>query len=114
MTDREQRTLQDKFMLRLPDGMRDRIRAAAEAGGRSMNAEIVKTLEAAYPRNATIDALASEIVEKVEAFQRETDAARRAAIMEEIEDLNRVLKYELSQMMEGPPTSDDEDYIKHL
>jgi hypothetical protein len=35
---------QDKFMLRFPDGMRDRIREEAEANGRSMNAEIVYRL----------------------------------------------------------------------
>lgn len=40
---------QDKFVVRLPDGMRDRIKAAAEANTRSMNAEIVATLETAYP-----------------------------------------------------------------
>ncbi|MEM9050289.1 MAG: Arc family DNA-binding protein [Pseudomonadota bacterium] len=34
-------------MLRLPDGMRDRIKAAAAANGRSMNAEIVAQLDAA-------------------------------------------------------------------
>lgn len=39
----------DQFMLRLPDGMRDRIKAAAEANNRSMNAEIVATLEEKYP-----------------------------------------------------------------
>lgn len=39
----------DKFMLRLPDGMRDRIKAAADANRRSMNAEIVATLEEKYP-----------------------------------------------------------------
>lgn len=39
----------DKFMLRLPDGMRDRIKTAAERNGRSMNAEIVHTLEQSYP-----------------------------------------------------------------
>ena len=42
----------DKFQLRLPDGMRDRIKAAAEANGRSMNAEIVSTLEDKYPAPA--------------------------------------------------------------
>ena len=36
----------DKFVLRLPDSMRDCIRAAAEANSRSMNAEIVARLEA--------------------------------------------------------------------
>lgn len=44
----ESRTL-DKVIVRLPDGMRDRIKAAADANNRSMNAEIVATLEAAYP-----------------------------------------------------------------
>lgn len=36
---------QDKFVLRLPDGMRDRIKAAAAENNRSMNAEIVSALE---------------------------------------------------------------------
>lgn len=35
----------DKFMLRLPDGMRDRIRALAERGNRSMNAETVLLID---------------------------------------------------------------------
>lgn len=39
----------DKFMLRLPDGLRDRIAAYAKAHGRSMNSEIVATLEENYP-----------------------------------------------------------------
>ena len=43
----------DKFMLRLPDGMRDRIKVAASRNGRSMNAEIVATLETAYPTIST-------------------------------------------------------------
>jgi plasmid stability protein len=45
----ENRKLNDKFMLRLPDGLRDRIAAAAKHNGRSMNAEIVQILEAVYP-----------------------------------------------------------------
>ncbi len=40
--------LQDRFIVRMPDGMRDRIKAAAEASGRSMNAEIVQALQAYY------------------------------------------------------------------
>ena len=39
----------DQFPLRLPDGLRDRIKASAEAHGRSMNAEIVRVLEEKYP-----------------------------------------------------------------
>lgn len=35
----------DKFMLRLPSGMRDRLKALAESNKRSMNAEIVARLQ---------------------------------------------------------------------
>lgn len=53
MTKRTPQT-QDKYVLRLPDGMRDRIKAAAEANNRSMNAEIVATLEEYYPGPAVL------------------------------------------------------------
>ncbi len=39
----------DKFLLRMPDGLRNRIKFEAEKNNRSMNAEIVATLEEAYP-----------------------------------------------------------------
>lgn len=35
----------DQFPLRLPDGLRDRVKRHAEANGRSMNSEIVSLLE---------------------------------------------------------------------
>ncbi|WP_285295511.1 Arc family DNA-binding protein [Aureimonas altamirensis] len=38
----------DKFMLRLPNGMRDELKAAAAENGRSMNAEIVHRLETSF------------------------------------------------------------------
>ena len=38
----------DKFVLRLPDGMRDKIGVAARANKRTMNAEIVQRLEASF------------------------------------------------------------------
>lgn len=34
----------DKFMLRFPDGMRDRLKATAAVNGRSLNAEIIHRL----------------------------------------------------------------------
>lgn len=43
--------LAERFQIRLPDGMRDRIRQAAEENGRSMNAEIVHRLEASFPQS---------------------------------------------------------------
>jgi hypothetical protein len=47
--------LADKFMLRMPDGMRDRVAAAARKNGRSMNAEIVARLEASFRPTPGID-----------------------------------------------------------
>jgi hypothetical protein len=38
----------DRFMLRLPDGMRDQIAESAKENGRSMNAEIVARLQSSY------------------------------------------------------------------
>lgn len=36
--------IQDKYIVRMPEGMRDRIKAAAQESGRSMNAEIIHRL----------------------------------------------------------------------
>ena len=38
----------DKYVMRLPDGLRDRIKEIAKANRRSMNAEIVLVLERAF------------------------------------------------------------------
>jgi hypothetical protein len=40
-----------KFVVRLPDGLRERIEAAARAKNRSMNAEIVRVLELGFPED---------------------------------------------------------------
>lgn len=39
---------QDRVMVRLPDGMRERLKEAAKVGKRTMNAEIVARLEFAF------------------------------------------------------------------
>ena len=46
MSEQQNRTSKDQFMLRLPDGFRDRIKEIADVNKRSMNAEIVSALEA--------------------------------------------------------------------
>ena len=35
----------DKFVLRMPDGLRERYKEQAKANGRSMNSEMIKALE---------------------------------------------------------------------
>lgn len=74
----------DKFMLRLPDGMRERIAAAAEKGGRSMNSEIVHRLENSFgaalasepgsPRAMTLLTAIAEQAESLRALGRELAA----------------------------------------
>ena len=54
MADRAPQT-QDKIIARVPDGLRDRIKAAAAENNRSMNAEIVSTLLEKYPPPADPD-----------------------------------------------------------
>jgi hypothetical protein len=39
---------QNKFIVRMPEGLRERIKATAEENGRSMNAEIIFRLQEAY------------------------------------------------------------------
>lgn len=42
--------LQDRFMIRLPDGIRDQVRTMAEKNLRSMNAEFVILIKDALSR----------------------------------------------------------------
>lgn len=66
--------LADKYVLRMPDGMRDKITELAKANGRSMNAEIVLILQEAIEgrrtgtnTNIDVDALAEALAERLEA-----------------------------------------------
>lgn len=56
--------LADKFMLRLPDGMRDQLKETAAANNRSMNAEIIARLEESFgpPSEETLRATAVALV----------------------------------------------------
>lgn len=81
-----QRKKQDQFIVRLPDGMRDRIKAAAEASNRSMNAEIVATLEEKYPAPAEDPQLAKLLARQGDLFDRimdEEDPAAKKALTNE-------------------------------
>src|SRR5579883_1138335 len=54
----------DKYIVRLPDGMRDRIAASAKENKRSMNAEIVARLEYSFledPEKYMSDKLSSTL-----------------------------------------------------
>ncbi|OWV87342.1 hypothetical protein ATY75_03260 [Rhizobium sp. N122] len=81
MTDDKPVREQDKFMLRLPDGMRERIADAAKSNKRSMNAEIVAALEDAYPDPARFrEELA--FIDEIDEIQARLDKIRAARIAE--------------------------------
>ncbi len=69
----------DKFMLRLPDGMRSAIAAEARRNKRSMNAEIVALLQERFPLAATGPAVtrAEALLEEQCGLLREILAAVR-------------------------------------
>ncbi|RWM28503.1 Arc family DNA-binding protein [Mesorhizobium sp.] len=52
----------DQFPLRLPPGLRDRIKAYAERHGRSMNTEIVRVLEREFPEPWTVEERVSSLL----------------------------------------------------
>lgn len=52
---------QDRFIVRLPDGMRDRIKTKALKNGRSMNSEIIDALEGYFPAPKTMEDFAKEL-----------------------------------------------------
>ncbi|MHA6687702.1 Arc family DNA-binding protein [Mesorhizobium sp. A556] len=70
----------DQFVVRLPDGMRERISQAADHNARSMNAEIITRLEQTFDPSM----ISEEIADQIEALhQCET------ALDKNREDLNK-------------------------
>jgi predicted HicB family RNase H-like nuclease len=58
----------DKFIVRLPEGMRNRIEEAAKANKRSMNAEIVARLQFSFEAQSgppDLDDFADQLAEKL-------------------------------------------------
>lgn len=87
-----------QLMLRLPEALRDRIVAAADRNGRSINAEIVSTLVEHYPEPADpFEAIVQDVLEALS----QGDALGAAS------------NEKLEQPMEGPdPLSDLLDRVK--
>ncbi|MBM7046624.1 Arc family DNA-binding protein [Rhizobium lusitanum] len=55
----------DKIIIRVPDGLRERIQRAAAKNGRSVNAELVTLLERTYPLPSKLDQHIKEIVDLI-------------------------------------------------
>ncbi|MCD2183304.1 Arc family DNA-binding protein [Rhizobium sp. GN54] len=74
----------DQFQLRLPPGMRERIKAKADRAGMSMNEAIVWCLEEYFPAPATLEDRVNALAISVAALKRGNDLE---AQMDEIVDL---------------------------
>ncbi len=87
----------DKFMLRFPDGMRDRIRTEAEANGRSMNAEIIHRLEITLEMDDYVPKLNAQTETPAEADRR-TMIELIINQNDQIKDLQQTLKRQAEQL----------------
>ncbi|MHC3938895.1 Arc family DNA-binding protein [Paenochrobactrum sp. BZR 201-1] len=61
---------QDKYVLRLPDGLRDRIKDRASLTGRSMNTEIVRVLEKEFPEPMNLDSQLQHLLDLFTALRK--------------------------------------------
>lgn len=79
---------QDRFMVRLPDGMREQIALAAKRGNRTMNSEIVSRLEFSFAADAIVEDVGwsvghgHETPEFRAAYQRSQTLEQRVAQLE--------------------------------
>jgi hypothetical protein len=55
----------DKIIIRVPNGMRDRIKRVADLNNRSVNAELLVLLDRTYPAETAIDEYLQDIAEIV-------------------------------------------------
>lgn len=64
MADISGRRNQDQYLLRLPDGMRERLNDAAKSNARSLNAEIVARLDSSFSVQRELTSTVAELLEK--------------------------------------------------
>ncbi len=95
----------DQYMLRLPAGMRDEIKASADANGRSMNAEIVSRL---VGQQSLRDRFAGQcvgaalgLIERAPMAQYKSMATKRGLNVEKgvMSQLAAIMSYEIADAM---------------
>ncbi len=88
----------DKFIVRLPEGMRDQIKKEAEKNHRTMNAEVVAVLEAFYAAGGVTHASGFDLPAPDSELEKRLSAVERA----------------LSQMVQDDRSYDHEMRIARL
>lgn len=80
----------DQFVVRLPDGMRDRIADAAKKAGRSMNAEIVHRLQQSLDVDLASETIYTPTVALVDGAGIDDAVRRRANALAKPENRNEL------------------------
>lgn len=70
MTDRRAPQDQDKYVVRFPEGMRDRLKAAAGENNRSLNQEIIARLDQSFGIPGVFDRLAADQFAAASTYKR--------------------------------------------
>lgn len=96
------RTNTEQFQLRLPPGLRDRIRTYAESYGRSTNAEIVRILEREFPEPSPIETRVNELLGMLKILNAGASNEAIDRLLHEIEET-------IKGMVTGRVTGIDED-----
>ncbi|CAH0133380.1 hypothetical protein SRABI05_00104 [Agrobacterium fabrum] len=73
------------MMIRLPEGMRDRIKESAEKNNRSMNAEIVAVLEDAFPSQPYDFAAELNFIDEIDEIRAKLERLKQEAAKQELE-----------------------------
>ncbi|NMG39912.1 Arc family DNA-binding protein [Chelativorans sp. ZYF759] len=105
---------QDQFMIRLPAGMRDRIKKAAERSGRSMNSEIVTALEAYYPPEPTLEDVLESVHSAISKAHAASNIPYRQVLVDALDELSDRLAsgLEPDQYVQRLPLKGMEDWEK--
>lgn len=101
----------EQFMVRLPAGMRDRIAAAAERNGRSMNAEIVQALEMLFPPEPSVEEVLDSIHSAIELAHKAEKVPYRADLVKALEGFGARLSTGLD-FDRSVPIEEREDFSK--
>ena len=92
---------QDKFVVRLPDGMRERIKSKADRAGMSMNEAIVWCLDSFFPAPQTFDDRMHELAEMVAILKE--DGRENEALDNMIHKVHETLRDIQTRKLKTPP-----------
>lgn len=92
MTDQSPSRSLDKIIIRLPDGLKERIRRVAVKNDRSVNAELLVLLERAYPPETVLDEYIRDIADLVRMAPADDQPGLWQSVIEKVETASRGTK----------------------